>query len=375
MFMPNEISSALQPRNAPASAFARARIASTARPVAYGAPRFADASFNAFAIACPTSSGTWVPPGASKNAKSERREVKRSRAASAEKWLEVHGGSHWAPFYTDYGVALQKRFFDHFLKGEDNGWQRQPKVQLNVRHPGERFVRRHENEWPLARTKWTPLHLALAARRLDTEAVQAAEAVEYAAMGEGLTFITPPLEVATEITGPVALKLFVSSATTDADIFAVLRVFAPGGAEVVFQGALDPHTPVGQGWLRASHRKLDPTLSTPWRPYHSHDELQPLVPGEVVELDIEIIPTSIVVPVGYRIALSIRGRDYEYEGEAATLSNMKHPMRGCGPFLHDDPSDRPPEVFGGRVTLHSTPGRSPYLLLPVIPANEEAPAR
>jgi hypothetical protein len=54
---------------------------------------------------------------------------------------------------------------------------------------------------------------------------------------------------------------------------------------------------------------------------------------------------------------------------------MKHPMRGCGPFVHDDPTDRPPEVFGGRVTLHGGPGRSPYLLLPVIPANPEATAR
>ena len=62
------------------------------------------------------------------------------RAASKQKWLEVHGGSHWAPFYTDYGVKLQKRFFDHFLKGEDNGWDKQPRVQLQVRHPGEKFV-------------------------------------------------------------------------------------------------------------------------------------------------------------------------------------------------------------------------------------------
>src|SRR5690606_486806 len=43
------------------------------------------------------------------------------RAASQQKWLEAHGGSHWAPFYTDYGVGLQRRFFDHFLKGERNG--------------------------------------------------------------------------------------------------------------------------------------------------------------------------------------------------------------------------------------------------------------
>ena len=158
-----------------------------------------------------------------------------------------------------------------------------------------------------------------------------------------------------------------SSSTTDADIFAVLRVFAPDGREVVFQGALDPHTPIGQGWLRASHRKLDPALSLPYRPYHTHNEAQPLAPGAVVELDIEIWPTCIVVPAGYRIALTIRGKDYEYEGAAATLSNMKNPMRGCGPFEHDDPTDRPPAVFGGEVTLHFGPKRGTYILLPVIP--------
>ncbi len=137
----------------------------------------------------------------------------------------------------------------------------------------------------------------------------------------------------------------------------MLRVFDPAGKEVVFQGALDPHTPVGQGWLRASHRKLDPKLSLPYRPYHTHDEKQPLTPGQVYELDVEIWPTCIVVPKGYRIALTVRGKDYEYEGEAATLSNMKNPMRGCGPFMHDDPIDRPPEVFGGKVTLHFGPAR------------------
>src|SRR5436190_4991529 len=81
------------------------------------------------------------------------------RSASKQKWLEVHGGSHWAPFYTDYGVKLQKRFFGYFLKGERNGWDRQPRVQLQVRHPGEKFVPREENEWPLARTRWTRFRL------------------------------------------------------------------------------------------------------------------------------------------------------------------------------------------------------------------------
>jgi hypothetical protein len=289
-------------------------------------------------------------------------------AASRQKWLEVHGGSHWAPFYTDYGVGLQKRFFDHFLKDANNGWDRQPRVQLQIRHPGEKFALRHEYEWPLARTRWTHFYLDPAGMRLATRPPGGDHALTYAAMGDGLLFSTPPLDAPTEITGPSALKLFISSSTRDADIFAVLRVFAPDGREVVFQGALDPHTPVGQGWLRASKRKIDPARSQPWRPYHTHDEHQPLEPGERVELDVEIWPTCIVIPAGYRLALHIRGRDYEYEGEAATLSNMKHPMRGCGPFVHDDETDRPADVFGGKVTLHFGGTRRPSVLLPVIPA-------
>jgi predicted acyl esterase len=186
-------------------------------------------------------------------------------------------------------------------------------------------------------------------------------------MGDGVTFSTPALEREVEITGPIALKLFISSSTADADIFAVLRVVDPDGKEVVFQGALDPHTPVAQGWLRASHRKLDAQRSLPYRPYHTHEEKQPLVPGEVYELDIEIWPTCIVVPEGFRIALSIRGKDYEYAGEAAVLSNMKNPMKGCGPFIHDDETDRPPARFAGKVTLHAGPARKASVLLPVIP--------
>ena len=289
------------------------------------------------------------------------------RAASKQKWLEAHGGSHWAPFYTDYGVKLQKRFFDYFLKGKKNGWDRQPRVTLQVRHPGEKFVQRHEKEWPLKRTKWTKFYLDPTARSLVRVPAKSTGSITYDGLGEGVTFMSAPLDKTTEITGPSALKLWVSSATADADIFAVLRVFDPRGKEVVFQGALDPHTPIAQGWLRASNRKLDPKLSRPYRPYHTHDRKQPLKPGLAVELDVEIWPTCIVVPKGYRVALTIRGRDYEWEGEATTLSNMKNPMRGCGPFVHDDESDRPPAVFGGKVTLHMGPKRPAHLLLPVIP--------
>lgn len=289
------------------------------------------------------------------------------RSPSKHKWLEVHGGAHWAEFYTNYGVDLQKRFFNHFLKGDDNGWDRQPRVQLRVRHV-DRFETRMENEWPLARTQWTRFYLDPATLALTTAPPSGGPAsLSYEAMGAGLTFMTRPIETPMEITGPSALKLMLSSDTQDADVFAVLRVFDPDGTEVVFHGALDPHTPVGQGWLRASHRKLDPRLSLPYRPYHTHDEIQPLTPGVPVPLDVEIWPTCIVVPVGYRIGLSILGRDYEWDGPAATLSNMKNPMKGCGPFVHDDEDDRPPSIFGRSYQLHFDATNPCHLLLPVIP--------
>ena len=289
------------------------------------------------------------------------------RAASKDKWLEAHGLEHWTHFYTDYGVKLQKRFFDRFLKGLDNGWSEQPRVQLQVRHV-DRFVLRHESEWPIARTQWTRFYLDPADQSLGRDPVRSSGCIAFDAPGDGVTFVSAPLDRETEITGPLAAKLFVSSSTADADMFLVLRVFTPDLREVVFMGAIDPHTPIAQGWLRASHRKLDPTLSTEYRPYHAHDEEQPLDPGEVVPLDIELWPTSIVVPSGHRLALTVRGRDYEWgKATGARLSNFKNELRGCGPFLHDDPRDRPAAIFGGRTTLHAGPSQQSYVLVPVIP--------
>ncbi len=291
------------------------------------------------------------------------------QAATKQKWLEIHGLDHFTHFYTDYGVTLQKRFFGHFLKGENTGWEKQPKVFLQVRHPGEKFVARSENEWPLSRTQWTKFHLNPADLSLSTRMPPSEGSVTYEALGEGLTFLAPPVERETEITGPVAAKLFVSSETKDADIFLVLRVFTSEMREVTFQGSNDPHTPIGLGWLRASQRKLDPNLSLPYRPYHAHDEKQPLKPGEVYELDVEIWPTSIVLPKGYRIGLSVRGKDYVYPGfEQPPMPTSGRIYFGVGPFRHDQKKDRSLEVFGGKVTLHTGPNRPTHILLPIIPA-------
>ena len=289
------------------------------------------------------------------------------RAGSRQKWLEVHGDTHFTHFYSNYGMELQKRFFGHFLKGDQTDWEQQPRVSLNVRRPGETFTLRAENEWPLARTQWTKYYLDSEWLGLSTVAPTAEATLTYEAMSDGVTFLAPPMTMELEITGPVAAKIWLSSHTTDADVLLVLRVFDPAGQEVVFIGSNDPRTPVGLGWLRASHRKLDPRETLPYRPYHTHDEVLPLAPGEPVELDIEIWPTSIVVPPGYRLGLTVRGKDYEYDGTDAGLANAPYPMKGVGPFTHANPIDRPPEIFAAKNTLHFAPGRMPYVLLPIIP--------
>jgi hypothetical protein len=293
-----------------------------------------------------------------------------ARAASRRKWLEVHGNEHFAEFYTDYGVALQKRFFGYFLKDEDTGWDRQPPVQLNARLVDGGFERRPETQWPLASTRWTRFYLDIPGRTL-TAAAPAATAdtasAGFEALGEGLTFTTEPLTEETEITGPAAARLVAASSTTDADLFLTLRVLDPGGHDVTFVSGIDPAGVVGMGWLRASQRATDAERSLPYRPWHPHDRSEPLTPGESVPLDLEIWPTSVVIPAGYRLAVTIQGRDCELPGDGPWPVSHGVPMRGHGIFLHNDSSDRPAGVYGGTTTLTSGPDQPSYLLLPVIP--------
>ena len=291
------------------------------------------------------------------------------RAASKNKWLEMHGLEHWTHFYTDYGVSLQKRFFAHFLKGEDNGWDKEKPVRLQIRHP-KGFVERQENSWPIDRTQWQKLFLK-SDGQLVNHSPDGKSSVSFAAQGDGVSFISEPLPHETEITGPLALKLLVSSDTNDADLFVVLKAFTPDLREITFAGAIDPHTPIAQGWLRASHRELDEQLSKPYRPYHKHQKRVMLKPGEKVALDIELWPTSIVLPAGYRLGLSIRGKDYIVaEKTGLKLSNFKNELLGCGPFLHNDPRDRVKSSFYGNTMIHFEPESPNYLLLPIIPKLE-----
>lgn len=133
-------------------------------------------------------------------------------------------------------------------------------------------------------------------------------------------------------------------------------------------GSTDPNTAIANGWLRVSHRALDPEKSTPQRPYHPHDKAEMLTPGEVYECDVEIVSSCIVIPAGWRLALSVRGQDYIYPGDLSDFAKSFHyGTRGTGGMTHTDLDNRPMAVYGGKVTLHTGGNNGAYVMLPVIP--------
>jgi len=253
-------------------------------------------------------------------------------AASADKWLEMHDDTHWSLFYAQYGLDLQKRFLGHFLKGEDTGWTHQPRVQLRTRHVDGHTEQREASQWPLPDTEWTRLYLDASdcSMRPDEPPDEAAKSYDAEQGQLSFTYVCPhDLEIA----GPVAARLYVESPTTDVDLFLVVLAFSPDGTEVVYPCAIDPHTPIAHGWLRASHRALDNDQSRPFLPVHRHDRTEPLTPAKVYEVNVEIWPTSVTLPAGYALTLDVQGHDYVYPGAAAmqpsfSLSKTLHLLIG-----------------------------------------------
>ncbi|MGZ8264323.1 MAG: CocE/NonD family hydrolase [Burkholderiales bacterium] len=300
------------------------------------------------------------------------------RARSPHKKLRIHAGTHYHPFYAEEARTDQLRFMDHWLKGKDTGFMDEPPVKLLIRTGGGAgYEWRFEREWPLKRTRWTRSYLAPRAAgasagevegTLDTSAPGKADAMEYSASGMskagvasaswtstvlagslprlGVSFETEPFSEDVEVTGPVVLNLWVSSTTEDMDIFATLRNIDPDGKDVWEIGQQQQPVPVAKGWLRASHRKLAPRLTLPYRPYHAHDEREWLAPGEKVEVSVEIWPTCMVFRKGHRLQLDIQPRDGV----------------GSAPYTHYSA-----DYNTGRNTIYTGGSTPSHLLLPVIP--------
>ncbi|HJX22430.1 MAG TPA: CocE/NonD family hydrolase, partial [Steroidobacteraceae bacterium] len=189
------------------------------------------------------------------------------RAASRHKKLRIHSGTHVHPFYTQDGRRDQLRFFDHWLKGIDNGVMDEPPVKLAIRKGRDEIEWRYEHEWPLARTQWTKYYFDLSAPAAGAAAnagglvaanptasgsrtypatslgsMGSTSAASSQVMGGGIppgmgvALETPPLAHDIEVTGPVAAVLWVSSSTEDMDLFLTIRNIDPDGKEVLETG-------------------------------------------------------------------------------------------------------------------------------------------
>ena len=281
------------------------------------------------------------------------------RSPSENKRLRMHTGTHIGPFYRLEARLDQLQFFDYWLKGIDNGLAAEPPVKLAIRTTADEEEWRFEDEWPIARTNWTKLFLSLEDGGRLTPHPPESAAVSYSAEGphsdefRGARFTTAPFDEDVEITGPMNLVVSVSSTVEDMDIFVVVRNIAPDGNEVSFPNGQGQPSPVSRGWLRASHRKLDPALSLPYRPYHPHDEVEPLVPGEPTVVEVEIWPMCNVFKKGHRLQLDIQPRD-----DVPTTR-----------YSHDNSAH-----WQGSNTIHVGGEEASYLLVPVIPVPAAAGA-
>ena len=232
------------------------------------------------------------------------------------------------------------RWYDHWLKGNDTGFMDEPPIRLLIKGKNEY---RDEQEWPLARTKWTKMYLGpngtLSLSQAESEGSGSFKNDPDLPPNQhapGITFTSAPFDVPTEMTGPLALYVHARLDQPDATWIVTVRDVAPDGTSRT----------VTKGWLRASQRELDVEKSRPYQPYQKHTRRETLEPGQSYEFAIEIRETSNVFLSGHRIALDIKGQDTTAEDPI-----WVHTCNAI-PTTHT-------VQFGGKFDS--------YLLLPVIP--------
>jgi len=232
------------------------------------------------------------------------------RISSRHKWLEVHGQKKWAHYYRPESRRRQQAFFDRFLKERATQVEAWPRVRLEVRERAGIAVERDEAEWPLQRTRYRKLWLDAAGAVLaDTPPGTMSEARYDAIAGQASFDYRFARD--TELTGYMKLRLWIEAqGSQDADVFVALQKLDATGAPVGFTFyAFYDNGPVALGWLRASHRALDPDRSTAWQPVHPHDREVLLPPGQASALEIEIWPSSTLFRAGETLRLRVQGRD------------------------------------------------------------------
>ncbi len=262
------------------------------------------------------------------------------RSASTQKWLEVHGQKKWAHYYLPESRARRRAFFDHFLKTPGQAVPAWPKVQYEVRNKAGDAAVKTASDWPLPNAEYRRLFLSTGETMSLAPADEPGEISYDSASGHASFDFEFDRDV--ELTGSMSLKLWVEAPEADdMDLFVALEKITADGEKTGFTFyAFFEDGPVALGWLRASHRALDPARSMPGRPFHPHTHEEKLTDGKPVSVDIEIWPSSTHFQKGERLRVIVQGRDIYDKGlprlpfarHENTVNKGRHVIRFGGDY-------------------------------------------
>jgi predicted acyl esterase len=195
------------------------------------------------------------------------------------------------------------RWYDYWLKEIDTGIMDEPPMKIFVMGINKW---KFENEWPLARTKWTKYYLhpkgGLSPEKVEgtprpdtfTQPAPYLDPTVYC-----LRYSTGPLDEDIEVTGPVALYLEAAIDIDDTNWMADLVDVDPEGNRQW----------ISVGYLKAKFRALDESQSKPYLPIHPRQDPVPITSGKKYEYAISMMPTSVVFQKGHSMELIIRNQD------------------------------------------------------------------
>lgn len=239
------------------------------------------------------------------------------RSASVHKHLYTHGRHEWTVSNSLDALEYQRHFYERYLLDSDI---EVPPVRLEVRRSREDFEVRFDDTYPLESASITTWYLDAATGDLVSGPVAEAYSASYDSRSadDRLRF-RYEFSVDTEITGPMALRCFMSTdGGFDLDLFVGIRKIDAQGEEVEFWNRLSRHDIVTRGWLRASRRPNPADVDDVRFPVASLEREAPVVPGDVMELNVEILPSSTLFEAGSALVLELRGRDI------TELPNFQH---------------------------------------------------
>lgn len=224
---------------------------------------------------------------------------------SKNKWLRVHNTNEWYDYYQPENVEDLRKFFDFYLNDVKNDWEATPRVRLSILDPGHAdIINRVEQEFPLARTKYTKLYLQRD-NQLSTKPQKNSSTLAYDSQSTNAaeTF-TLKFDKDTELTGYMNLHLFVEAdGADDMELHVTVEKIDANGNQIPDRMTGQPIQ--AEGYLRVSQRALDKNKSTPAEPVLLHEREELLNAGEIAEVNIGIWPMAMKYHKGESLLLTI----------------------------------------------------------------------